>query len=542
MTPPPLIRLVLLIGAAGLLACGDTGPTDAPTAPEQTQVTANAATAPTRTASATIPVTTPVREISRGEPQTRVRSVTPTTTTSAEQLQVTRPSEPTTTPTPVTPSLPTTATKTSAPAATARPTSPSKAQTASPTTTESPGHQFGPGGLAADLKTWASTSLPQFITASHIDISDVASVSRFRSAAGHDFSDSFETCCSMKHYFHLVDFYGTRFTQPIYSAVDGFVFYLVEPSGPEADAWKAAYVRQTGKTPPSDYRDWNIIIRPDAAPNVWITHMHLNPIDQIIKDVPRADARSRMMGTARPASPGYRVKAGDLIGYGLGEIIIKRHLDGNGVPSPCNSAATRSQFPMNTLPGCKATVQMHSVFEFMTDEVFAEYQKLANVVRSDFIVSAEERASNPLLCDGESFVERANEDNKDHFVWLQTRDPSPSQSPAQNTPASAEAPVLPDTNTLASGRKIVGEFTNSGTQTLGPFSVDSNYVLAIAADGGPINVAISDGSSGTRGLYSRPANTSGMDTYATPALEAGQITISVTADEQVNWRLILVLE
>jgi hypothetical protein len=346
----------------------------------------------------------------------------------------------------------------------------------------------------------------------------------------------------MKHYFHLVDFYGTRFTQPIYSAVDGFVFYLVEPSGPEADAWKADYVRQTGKTPPSDYRDWNIIIRPDAAPNVWITHMHLNPIDQIVTAVPRADSRSRMMGTARPASPGYRVKAGDLIGYGLGEIIIKRHLDGNGVPAPCTSAAARSQFPMNSLPGCKATIQMHSVFQFMTDEVFAEYQKLANVIRSDFIVAVEERAANPLLCDGESFVNRANEDNEDHFVRLQDKAPSPDQSPAQDASASDQAPLLPDASTLAAGRKIVVESKNSGTQTLGPISVDSKYLLAIAADGGPINVAISDGSSGTRGLFSRPANTSGISTYATPSLEAGKITISVTADEQVNWRLVIVLE
>ena len=542
MAPPLLIRLALIIGAAGLLACGDTGPTDAPTAPEQTQVAANAATAPTRTASATSSVTTPVRETSRVAPQPRIRSVTPTTTTSTDRPQPTRPSGPTTTSTPVTPSLPTTATKAESPTATTRPASPSKEQTASPTATENPDHQFGPGGLAADLKTWASTTLPPFITASHIDLSDVASVSRFRSAAGHDFSDSFETCCSMKHYFNLVDFYGTRFTQPIYSAVDGFVFYVVEPSGSEADAWKVDYINKTGGKPPSDYRDWNIIIRPDAAPNVWIKHMHLNPIDQIITAVPRADARSRMMGTARPASPGYRVKAGDLIGYGLGEISIKRHLDGNGVPAPCNSAATRSQFPMNSLPGCKATVQMHSIFEFMTDEVFSEYQKLANVVRNDFIVSAEERASSPLLCDGEFFVERANEDNEDHYVWLQARDPSSNQSPAQNAPASAETPVLPDANTLASDRKIVGEFTNSGTHTLGPVSVDSNYVLAIAADGGPIDVAISDGSSGTRGLYSRPANTSGMSTYATPALEAGQITISITADEKVNWRLVLILE
>jgi len=201
VAPPLLIRLALLIGTAGLLACGNTGPTDVPTAADQTQIATNTTTAPTHTASATSSVTTPVRETSRVAPQPRIRSVTPTTTASTEQPQVARPSGPTTTSTPVTPPLPTTATKTATPTATARPTSPSKAQTASPTATGNPDHQFGSGGLADDLKTWASTALPQFITASHIDISDVASVSRFRSAAGHDFSDSFETCCSMKHYF-----------------------------------------------------------------------------------------------------------------------------------------------------------------------------------------------------------------------------------------------------------------------------------------------------------------------------------------------------
>ena len=83
--------------------------------------------------------------------------------------------------------------------------------------------EFGLGGLAKDLESWAAVKLPKFITASHVNISDIAYVSKFRSSAGHDFSDSFEVCCSMKHYFIPIDYFGTRFTQPIYSPVDGVV-------------------------------------------------------------------------------------------------------------------------------------------------------------------------------------------------------------------------------------------------------------------------------------------------------------------------------
>jgi hypothetical protein len=43
--------------------------------------------------------------------------------------------------------------------------------------------------------------LPQFIQADFIDLSKVFQISRFRSGAGHDFSDGTETCRSMKHYF-----------------------------------------------------------------------------------------------------------------------------------------------------------------------------------------------------------------------------------------------------------------------------------------------------------------------------------------------------
>ena len=44
-------------------------------------------------------------------------------------------------------------------------------------------------------------NVPKFITADFIDLSGVTSISKFRSGAGHDYSDSDEKCRSMKHYF-----------------------------------------------------------------------------------------------------------------------------------------------------------------------------------------------------------------------------------------------------------------------------------------------------------------------------------------------------
>jgi hypothetical protein len=43
--------------------------------------------------------------------------------------------------------------------------------------------------------------VPKFMGADYIDLSSIVKISKFRSAAGHDFSDSFESCRSMKHYF-----------------------------------------------------------------------------------------------------------------------------------------------------------------------------------------------------------------------------------------------------------------------------------------------------------------------------------------------------
>ena len=344
--------------------------------------------------------------------------------------------------------------------------------------TEEAEHKWGPGGLVEDLESWATIELPRFITASHIKISDIRHVSKFRSSAGHDFSDSFETCCSMKHYFLPIDYYGTRFTQPIYSPVDGVVLYLTQPSGEYADDWKINYEEYTGKKPPADYRDWNIFIRPNSAPNVWITHMHNNPLDEIIKKVPLARERDMMMGISRPATEGFRVKAGDPIGHGLGEIIVKRYLDGSGVPTSCNSADSRNSLLLRFLPGCKTKVQLHSIFEFMTDKVFSEYQKVANVSKSDFIVTAEERARNPLVCEGEFFANPGNADDPETYVELQdfrsTNITPSSESSLTHGPLSKTETqeTLPGFPTLAAGREIIASFVASGSDVFSKFVAD----------------------------------------------------------------------
>ena len=146
-----------------------------------------------------------------------------------------------------------------------------------------------------------------------------------------------------------------------------------------ADDWRVDYEQVTGKSPPNEYRDLKMYIRPDDAPNLWVRFHHVSPIEELLDLVPLSSGVDRMRGVARPPTLGFRVRAGDLIGHGLGEISVEKHLDGNGVPSPCNSESQRSAW--GEMPGCASKRQFHSIFEFMTDEVFEQYRAVADVTR-----------------------------------------------------------------------------------------------------------------------------------------------------------------
>ena len=63
--------------------------------------------------------------------------------------------------------------------------------------------------------------VPQFVNTNYIDLTRIFQISKFRSGAGHDYSDDVEKCRSMKHYFMTPDA-----TTSIWSPVAGTVSLL----------------------------------------------------------------------------------------------------------------------------------------------------------------------------------------------------------------------------------------------------------------------------------------------------------------------------
>ena len=69
--------------------------------------------------------------------------------------------------------------------------------------------------------------IPRFDTVNYIDLSKIARISKFRSGEGHDYSDDFESCRSMKHYFVPKD--GIDWTTvQVYSPIKGKVIRTIQ--------------------------------------------------------------------------------------------------------------------------------------------------------------------------------------------------------------------------------------------------------------------------------------------------------------------------
>ena len=385
--------------------------------------------------------------------------------------------------------------------------------------------ELGIGGLVRNLEEWANREIVQFYTSSHIEISTLQFVSKYRSRAGHDYSGSFGGCSSNKHYFHPLDFYEVALSTPIYSAADGVFLYIQEETGIYAEDWKTNYAEITGKQWPEDLKEYQLFFRPDEAPNLWIRYHHLTPIDEMFDHVIVVEGNNMMMQRERPKLPGFRVQAGDLIAHGLGEISIEQHLDGTGIPSPCTSAHVRST--RGYLPGCLATTRFLSIFDYMTDEVFAQYKKLADVERADFIITEEELAKSPYTCTGEFFDDKGNTPDSDTYVLLQgTRGGSPSNLIDGNL-SSAD-----------SVGELVASFNGFGNGNHGPFDVSPGDIIVIQSDGGPLMVQI-NGDGESRQVYSRPEG-SGSGDYETLLPISGPVSVELTAPEPVKWQVIIV--
>ena len=117
--------------------------------------------------------------------------------------------------------------------------------------------------------------VPQFVTHTYIELAKIQDISRFRSGTGHDYSDSVESCRSMKHYFKPtrgIDASAIR----IYSPVEGDVLSVT-----------------------TEWAGVQIAIRPKSQPAFRVILFHVTP--------------------TVPLNTGTALQAGERIGTHIGD-------------------------------------------------------------------------------------------------------------------------------------------------------------------------------------------------------------------------------
>ena len=185
-------------------------------------------------------------------------------------------------------------------------------------------------------------TIHQFVHSNYIDLNKIDKISKFRSGMGHDYSDDFESCRSMKHYFdpNVEDYSLIR----IFSPVDGIVVSMVESNG----------IRINIKS--SEYPEYQFVI------------FHIDPLPDL--------------------EIGDTVSAGEQIG---------NHIN--------NSTISDIAVRRNVLHEGIFKNQLLSYFEVMTDEYFIDNYLGPEINnKSDLIINLAERDASPLHCEGEEFI------------------------------------------------------------------------------------------------------------------------------------------
>lgn len=200
-----------------------------------------------------------------------------------------------------------------------------------------------PGGETYDVN---SNGIPRFAGADYIELAKIERISRFRSGEGHDYSDDFESCRSMKHYFqpsNTVDWASIQIRSP----VAGTVYRL----SPEGLAGSGTQVRIKSRDFPAFY--------------FILFHVQTNGVTSV----------------------GDAVGAGQLLGTHIG-----------------TQTTSDIAVGVNTPTGWK----LLSYFDVMTDALFGTYQARGINSRTNAIISKEARDGDPLICNGETFAGPGN--------------------------------------------------------------------------------------------------------------------------------------
>jgi hypothetical protein len=217
-------------------------------------------------------------------------------------------------------------------------------------------HTSSGGTITGSKSPWVTydvdaDGIPEFVTEDVMDLDNISQISKFRSGAGHDFSDDFESCRSMKHYFIPgVD----KSLIEIFSPINGTVIGITDEW--EGSAWKGTMVS----------------IASEDYPAFHITIFHIELI--------------------HPLNVGDEVTAGQELGSPV---------DGDSVTIADTAVG------VNTPGGYKLV----SYFEVMTDTLFSSYNYPGLSSREDVIISEADRDADPLTCNGEQFGDDGDLDN-----------------------------------------------------------------------------------------------------------------------------------
>ncbi|MCC6771571.1 MAG: Ig-like domain-containing protein [Gemmatimonadaceae bacterium] len=186
-----------------------------------------------------------------------------------------------------------------------------------------------------------ASGVPRIVTRSYIDLARIERVSRFRSAAGHDYSDVAEQCRSMKHYFQ--PYHGTDWGAVTISApLDGTITAITVE-------------RSFGM---------QLRIESHVVPAVSVVLFHVTLDSGVVV--------------------GREVAAGQRLGLHVG-----------------NVTSSDVALQVATVAG----LRLVSYFDAMTDEAFAAYQARGIASRSALVIGASERDANPLRCEAGGFLD-----------------------------------------------------------------------------------------------------------------------------------------
>ena len=223
------------------------------------------------------------------------------------------------------------------------------------------------GTITGTKSPWATydvdiNGIPQFVSTDVIELLKISEISKFRSGAGHDYSDDFESCRSMKHYFipkNDVD----KLSIMIFSPINGTVIGTTD-EWTEESVWKGTMISIESE----DYPAFHIII------------FHIDLINTL--------------------NVGDKIIAGQVLGYPADYENVTISDTAVGVITPSG-------------------YKLVSYFEVITDSLFQSYQACGLSARDDVIISKEERDADPLTCVGEIFTDSGNLEN---WVILLTND------------------------------------------------------------------------------------------------------------------------